>query len=371
MANTKISELNVLTADNAVDTDLIVLVKDPGGSPETVKMTVGEARALFGGGGNSAELSAAEVLDGSTTPIPVIVKSAGFIQSEADVTVRQGFDGFLIENATDVPKPNVLNSEVGGTSITSFTAPAGTDRVIVLFVTNPSYTTPTSVTWNSMSFTEIADQAGTIAQPTAIWILAIGDSESDQTFDITQSGTATSTYMSIHAMCIDKINQSTPNVQVGIETGDTVSSDTLTLSSTPDASTIATMLHARCDAGENVSITSPGYVQETTRSQAVGGDTFQSRAGVVQNFANKTVTATSTGGNVDMTISGVALNPVDDPSPTLYEVQISGVLGGFSSLTKGQVYYVSNTSSLSTTPGTVSIRVGKAVSATEILVSKA
>ena len=51
------------------------------------------------------------------------------------------------------------------------------------------------------------------------------------------------------------------------------------------------------------------------------------------------------------------------------EVQVTGVVGGFSGLTVGATYYVSDTvGTISTTPGTVQIVVGIAVSATQILI---
>jgi hypothetical protein len=51
------------------------------------------------------------------------------------------------------------------------------------------------------------------------------------------------------------------------------------------------------------------------------------------------------------------------------KVRVSGVVGGFSGLTVGALYYVSNTvGTIATTPGTVQITVGIAVSATEVLI---
>ena len=96
MANTKISDLNALLAANAADTDLIVLVKDPAGSPETVKMTVAEAKALFGGGASSYEGASYSPIDGSATPVPVTTLSGGDVAvADADVSELASFYGFI------------------------------------------------------------------------------------------------------------------------------------------------------------------------------------------------------------------------------------------------------------------------------------
>lgn len=64
---------------------------------------------------------------------------------------------------------------------------------------------------------------------------------------------------------------------------------------------------------------------------------------------------------------GFAITNGTDGNPII--VQFSGIVGGFSSLTAGALYYVSDTAGvLATTPGTNYILVGVAISTTQILI---
>ncbi len=66
---------------------------------------------------------------------------------------------------------------------------------------------------------------------------------------------------------------------------------------------------------------------------------------------------------------GFAKNSVSNGG--MVAVQTSGIVGGFTGLTKGDVYYASNTAGfISTTTGTYEVMVGVAVSSTEILIQK-
>ena len=49
-------------------------------------------------------------------------------------------------------------------------------------------------------------------------------------------------------------------------------------------------------------------------------------------------------------------------------IQFMGIVGGFTGLTKGAAYYVKDDQTLGTTPGTITIFVGTAISTTEILI---
>lgn len=52
------------------------------------------------------------------------------------------------------------------------------------------------------------------------------------------------------------------------------------------------------------------------------------------------------------------------------EVQISGIVNGFTGLTKGEVYYVQDDKTIGTSYGTYPLAIGRAVSTTEILIEK-
>lgn len=53
-----------------------------------------------------------------------------------------------------------------------------------------------------------------------------------------------------------------------------------------------------------------------------------------------------------------------------FTIQFHGIVGGFTGLTKGAKYYVSDTGTMTTTIGTYEVYVGIALSATEILIDK-
>ncbi len=360
MADQKISQLNPLLAANTVDTDLVVLVKDPAGTPETVKMTVAEAKTLFGGGGGGGviELSTFDLFDGATTPqaLALAAQYASRGSAAAAATEIKNFLGFSVQNlsASDNNLPAFLRTNYSTASSFSVTASAGTNRVLVLAEHGTSTTQRTGYSWNGMSFTKLSGIANSsnFVDSIAIWYLVIGDSVTDETFTLTSSGGAGTIGTAVHVY--DNVNQTTPFGLGATQSAVTAINVALTMK-------YGYGKFFSCYAGTNLNEAGlpSGW---TTRQVAfnalcISGDFDGS------DLANSTM---DSGGYT----GGVITAPLLPASASLTaEVQTSGVVSGFTGLTPGSTYYLSDTlGSISDTAGATSIQIGVAISATELLI---
>lgn len=105
-------------------------------------------------------------------------------------------------------------------------------------------------------------------------------------------------------------------------------------------------------------------VNEFTGGETING--YTSPVPVYLATSTATVFASEADVAVDKNFFGFAINNCG--AGTTCYVQTEGVVGGFSGLTAGLEYYVSDTSTLTTTTGTAEIYVGQAISATQILI---
>ena len=117
--------------------------------------------------------------------------------------------------------------------------------------------------------------------------------------------------------------------------------------------------------GTNLEVTASGIVKSMTAGETINGATLPVPVYVLP--ADGEVYAVDANSSGELKFFGFAISNSTDGNSI--KVKIAGVVSGFTSLTKGSIYYVSDTSgTISTTVGTVGIPVGLAVSATEILI---
>lgn len=297
-----------------------------------------------------------EAMNGTTTPVPVTLSPDGsIIKSDANVTIRQSFLGFMKANQASVD-PTVLGTSVlGNAANVSFTAAAGNNRVIFLFVAvgdNSSIASlPSAFSWNSQSFSSVITVAGNSNCKMQVWALPIGNSVSSQTFNIVRTGGNGSISNIYHAVCVDKVNQTTP-VNASISGFNASGSASATLAPTQVYGKTLIAAYSRLGTAN---ITTAGV------TDIIAGGAEESS--IVTHEGNVSVTMTGTADNAVVAIALAGVNA------TQADVEFDGIISGFSGLTIGSKYYISDTAgTIQTTPGTVSILVGTAISATEILI---
>lgn len=117
--------------------------------------------------------------------------------------------------------------------------------------------------------------------------------------------------------------------------------------------------------GTNLEVTASGITKLMTAGATINGATLP--VPVYIKNSDTEVYACDANASGALKFFGFATSNSTDGNSI--KVRISGVVGGFSGLTIGANYYVSDTvGTISTTPGTLQIPVGIAVSATEILI---
>jgi len=119
MADQKISQLNPLLAAGVAETDLFVVVKDPSGTPETMKMTVAETRKLFA---NTDYVDFGDGRDGDVTISGTTTLTRDMYYNNLTVNATLNTDGFRIYVAgtlsgTGSINHNGSNGGVGGDGI--------------------------------------------------------------------------------------------------------------------------------------------------------------------------------------------------------------------------------------------------------------
>lgn len=305
----------------------------------------------------SRRFSTFEAMNGSTTPQAVLLSADGtLLLSDANVTGRQAFFGFMKGNQVSVDPASIGTPVSSSAGTTSFTAAAGNNRVILIFAAvgdnSGSATLPTAFTWNGQSFTSIAVVNSNTNCKMQLWALAIGDSASSQTFNIVRTGGSGANTNTFHAICVDKVNQTAP---ANVTAASVNATGNATASLVPTQYYGKTIISAYSRTGTS-NITTSGA------TDIIAGGSIETD--IVTN--NGSVSLAGGSGSSENAIIGIALNGVNTSQ---YDISFDNVVSGFSGLTIGAKYYVSDTAgAIQTTPGTVSILVGTAISATEILI---
>lgn len=299
--------------------------------------------------------------DASTTPIPVAITTDGsLLQAEADGAsgARLGFHGFTKTNASS----GVVTYLGGGTSSLnssisfSVTAPAGVNRYMLVFThATGSPVITTNVSWNGSSLTsldtETTDSSNNIS---TVWGKAIGTSVTDETYTVEATG-GSGTYHATHVLVYSNVDQTT-----GIADADSAwaNSTSVTTPSLTKSKAYSMFVYGGTTSGGSITLSNSG----TTVRANTGSNRF--KTGDFYSTANNTFTVTPDSSNRTNAI-GVVLNGAG----TTCGLYTGRVVDGFTGLTPGSIYYLSNTiGTIGTSAGSTSIPVGTALSATQLLI---
>jgi len=294
--------------------------------------------------------------DASALPVPMCIETveSSLLRADANFAGQDTFLGFSKANANPVP----IHFTATGTGTFSITIPAGVDLYIAVFTytrgSGGSPAQPSAVSWNAVSLSSIQLQTGT---PTGgIHGAALGTLAVATTADLVLTGFSGS-LRAAHVFVFSNVDQATP-----VADSDRVFSGTAT-ATTP--SITKGQPAARYVAGavtQSLNLTSLNAAGLAV-GDILGSDAIQT--GTIFSSVSGTASATS---NSSSSIVVVALC-LNAAAALNIPLQYSGVIGGFTGLTIGAKYYVSNTLGvISTTAGATTLLVGKALSATELLI---
>lgn len=299
-------------------------------------------------------------IDGTTTP-----KAVALDQFKKVLMQEAGyFHGFTKEDSGADVRATYLNGSAGYFAATqeqfSFTANAGTDRVLIvaIWVAN-GLTKPSGASWNSINLTLLEDQLFASSNDIfQVWYAPIGDSGSNETFDVIFTGAnflAGSNVAAYSSLVYVDADQTTP-----IATTTEVVAEGTALSATATSSVIQPAGYGTIVlfgyGTTSGTITTTGF--NNRNSGAVdGGD-------VIGVSAIPSITSTNNG----CIVLGVAVNAVSTVGNPI-EVITEGVVDGFSALTIDAEYFVDGNAGAVSTTGN-GPKVGTAVSTTEIMVNE-
>lgn len=309
--------------------------------------------------------SVAENMDGSTTPKAVCINADGNVQlAEADQTgILDKFIGFCNSSITDA-SIEYINSGNATSSPYSFTANAGSDRVLIVQVAvyrATAVANVTGVTFDGVAMTLINEiTQGTLG--TSTWYIPIGSNVSaDSAKNIAVSG-GNYTNIGIEGAVYSNVDQSTPVLQKAENSGSGTSGN-VTLD--PTQAYASKIINSVMFSGTALSSWNDGQTQRDYCTLTVS-NTYAS----ISDVTNKTGASVNydfsfSGGTNPWMFHAFELKRVTLPTA---QVRISGIQD-FSGLTPNAKYYLSNTEgSISTSAGSTTVLLGKALSATELLI---
>ena len=227
----------------------------------------------------------------------------------------------------------------------------------MLTLGNATPTEPTSITWNGHALTKIIP-ANTANYICSTWIYVAGDLASDVTGTLTVAGAVSPAFANGVAQWYDlsNVDQADPYEEA-------LGAAAISIGGlTPDQN--HQLVLAACTNNSDFTGTPAGYtVALNTTSPMRAASVYGQKLNGGSDFS---VTWTSGGGS-HRNINAVLIR--DANPPTGFNVIVDGVLDGFSGLTVGARYYVTNTvGTVGTTPGSTSVLVGRAISETELLI---
>ncbi|WP_221031769.1 beta strand repeat-containing protein [Actomonas aquatica] len=140
---------------------------------------------------------------------------------------------------TDDPSPAVLplgsprtSLYAGDLTLESYEVPAGTNRVLLVSAGNSGSTDITGVSFGGSAMTQVTERDDGTAVD-SIWVLALGDSASSTTGDITVTHAGSGDIQFIHAEAFSGADQSTPTSGAQTNQATTGTTSSLTVSSNP------------------------------------------------------------------------------------------------------------------------------------------
>lgn len=245
-----------------------------------------------------------------------------------------------------------LDYEEVNSATYSYTLPAGTNRCLMVSTVDNSGGTSATASWDGNALTTIANQTGDNEYCYAGYYM-VGTSASDTTANITLSGNWDRALVIVY----EDVDQST-----GIGTTNSASvARTASLSLTPSVSGSRIVWF-----GGTNNVTGTVAFALTGCTQLLNVNNWNIVAEEAS-FSTSSVSATAGGSNYGTcAMIGVELIA---PTGSTVDVQTTGVLSGFTGLTVGEEYYLTDTDGgYGTTAGTNTLLIGKALSTTEMLI---
>lgn len=310
-------------------------------------------------------LSTYASVTGATNPVPMYVTTGGYADiGDANVSGKQKFFGFTNETVSGLPA--VLNTDNTTTSGGTLTCNAGDDRLLIVNISyrrnGSDITFPSGITWGATNLINIDNDfssGGANRYGQSTWYAVIGSSGSNQGQTITVTGDAYND-RAITYTILENVNQSTPFGNTGNQSTGASTTPSNTITTTIPNSLVVYCLHSST---------------QTVSSYNDGMTTLQTHAGGTGNRQYiATVQWNTIGSNAfDCTLasgtSWVAMALEILGIPATVNLRTGGQQTGFTGLTIGAPYYLSDTAgTISTTPGTTTVLLGKASSATALLV---
>lgn len=320
------------------------------------------------GSSSTLPIQTNQVING-VVPKPVIITSAGdIVIADANDSALDDFFGFVTDDNTNtVLRARHLNGTEATTSTTiSHTLNAGVDRIIIFHWQAGSVGSsnlPTSVTWNGNNMTNLADLSSGYPR-LAIWYYIAGTSTAATTADVVITGGSNQ-----KAVFIDNyeyVDQASP-----FQDTDTTISASGTSCDTDVTSTQGHSLFVQHYAdfltGYNQTM-GPGFTN--LHLDSAGDHNGVVAYAYLSGIKNYTITSSTNFGSYDANNTGLsALLVFKNSKTSTVEVTLLGIVSGFSGLTIGADYYLSDTAGeISTTPGSTSVLLGKAISADKLFI---
>ena len=306
-------------------------------------------------------LTTYQPINGATTPQAVMLDDdrTVILGKANDVDIDE-FHGFVTGNHSAQTPAIFLNGASYTTSGNSFTLNAGTNRVLYVIFMAGSGTTPTMPTacsWNGNALTNVLSSvSGTSG--ISVWRYIAGTSASSLAGTLTFSGhTASPIYA--EAAAYQHVDQTTPE-QV-FDTSASVGTTTSLANDVLPTQAYSNIVHGICNTTGNTTTLDSRITQ-----RAAPALSYKYGDGYFSATTNKTIT--STYGSTALINNSFAM-ALKNSTSTAVVVSLEWILPGFTGLTIGAKYYLSNTAgAISTTPGTTTVLLGKALSATELLI---
>lgn len=295
-----------------------------------------------------------DIFDGTTIPKAVYFNK-GLIPSNAESVGRAKFLGFTKGVNATFNKPSYINHQYrDANSGASFavTAYAGTNRVLILSVLCNTGA-PSGITWAGNAMTLLRTQ-GTLS----VWYRVIGDSGVDQSNTLVVTGGTWTSNGALVATTYGGFNQTTPFVP----SSDIGSSGNVSVDVIEGVNTLL-VFSGSLSAAPTIDA---AFTNNFTQSGVSGFGAYRWNSGERKEYTrgiNKTYV--NSGGGLNLVV--VEANGLDQS--TEVKVQHSGIVTGFTGLSKGLPYYLQTTSGdIGTVRQGAGVMVGVALSSTELLI---
>lgn len=313
---------------------------------------------------NSKLYTAYETLDGSATPIAVALAGDGtLLRCFGNATDTRNFIGFVNTNNV-ASQPTLVNSASSTSATTSFGALAGTNRILIVQVNVTNSValtaTPSGVTWNGAAMNLIGASPGT-GSGISFWWIALGTNLSTDTHNIVVTGGTN--FQSMFAYNVANVAQSSP---VAASNFTSVSINSVSHTLTPTQA-ISFAIQGICSrTGNAITVDGSLTVDMTEGTSRKGAHLTTNKRGT----SDLTLGASGTGHTGTEQLSSALVILKNFAAASNIEVYEEAVISGFSGLTDNFEAFVTDAGAISSTPGTYHIRVGRAVSATQVFAKR-